>query len=167
MRKRTTGRNCLGLDGTGSGDTLLGELALVKADNVGGLGLGDLSGGLGEEDLSVNGVTLVRVDTTVSTERATTGLGGLLDDDVADDKLLDLETLGLGVSLSVLEEGKEELDRLDGPSTYWNGKQRVKGDEVSDCCGEWLFRLECTSGVSLAGDSPDFRLRRTILCGAC
>lgn len=110
--------HCLSLGGTGSSNTLLGELALVEADSkVGGSGLGDLSGGLGEEDLGVDGVTLVRVDATVSTERATAGLRGLLDDNVADDKLLSLETLSLGVSLGVLQKGKEKLDRLDGPST--------------------------------------------------
>ena len=65
----------------------------------------------------MDGVTLVRVDTTVGTERAATGLGGLLDNNVADNKLLDVKALGLGVGLGVLKEGKEELDRLDGPST--------------------------------------------------
>lgn len=110
---------CLGLGGTGTGsrDTLGSELALVKADNVGGGSLGDLGGGLAEEDFGVDGVTLVRVDTTVSTVRATAGLGSLLDHNVADNELLSLETLGLSVGLGVLEKGKEELDRLDGPST--------------------------------------------------
>lgn len=93
-------------------------MALVKADNIGGGSLGDLGGGLTEEDLGVDGVTLVRVDTTVGTVRATAGLGSLLDHNVADDELLSLETLGLSVGLGVLEKGKEELDRLDGPSTY-------------------------------------------------
>lgn len=111
------GENCLGLDGTSGSNALLGELALVEADNIGGLSLGDLGGGLSKEDLGVDGVTLVRVDTTVSTVRAAAGLGGLLDDNVADDKLLGLEALGLSVGLGVLKEGKEELDRLDGPST--------------------------------------------------
>lgn len=66
----------------------------------------------------MDGVTLVRVDTTVSTVRATAGLGGLLDHDVADDELLSVKALGLGVGLGILKEGKEELDRLDGPSTW-------------------------------------------------
>jgi len=43
--------------------------------------------------------------------------GGLLDLDVADDKVLGGELVGDGVSLSVLEEAEEELDRLYGPST--------------------------------------------------
>lgn len=108
----------LGLGGTGGGDTLLGELALVEADGkVGGAGLGHLGGGLAEEDLGVDRVTLVRVDTTVSTVRATAGLGSLLDHNVADNELFRVETLALSVGLGVLEKGKEELDRLDGPST--------------------------------------------------
>lgn len=112
-------KRCLSLGGTGTGsrDTLGSELALVKADNIGGGSLGDLGGGLAEEDLGVDGVTLVRVDTTVSTVGATAGLGSLLDDNVADNELLGVKTLGLSVSLGVLEKGKEELDRLDGPST--------------------------------------------------
>lgn len=112
------GRGRLGLDGTSSSNAVLGELALVEADNVGGGSLGNLGGRLAKEDLGVDGVTLVRVDTTVGTVRATAGLGSLLDHNVADDELLGLETLGLSVGLGVLQEGKEELDRLDGPSTW-------------------------------------------------
>lgn len=108
----------LGLGGTGGGDALLGELALVEAHSQVRRGsLGDLGGGLGEEDLGVDGVALVRVDTTVSTVRAAARLGSLLDDNVADDELLSVKALGLGVRLGVLEQSKEELDRLDGPST--------------------------------------------------
>ena len=119
-------RNCLGLGGgAGSLDTLLGELALVEADSEVSRGsLGDLGGGLAEEDLGVDGVTLVRVDTTVSTVRATAGLGCLLDDNVADDNLLGVKALGLSVGLSVLEQSEEELDRLDGPSTWIRRNQR-------------------------------------------
>ncbi len=108
----------LGLDGAGSGNTLGGELTLVETHNIGRGSLGNLGSGLAEQDLGVDGVALVRVDTTVSTVRATARLGCLLDDDVADDELLGLKALGLGVGLSVLEKGEEELDRLDGPSTW-------------------------------------------------
>lgn len=45
------------------------------------------------------------------------GLGGLLNDNVLDDQLLDVEVLGIGVGLGVLEETENELDRLLGPST--------------------------------------------------
>lgn len=108
----------LGLGGTGGGNALLGELALVEAHSQVRRGsLGDLGGGLGEEDLGVDGVALVRVDAAVSTVRAAARLGSLLDDNVADDELLGVKALGLGVGLGVLEQSKEELDRLDGPST--------------------------------------------------
>lgn len=113
----TMGRRKSGLDGTSGGDALLGELALVEAEGNVGVSLGHLGSGLAQQDLGVDGVALVRVDATVGTVRATTGLGSLLDHNVADDELLGLESLGLSVGLGVLEKGKEELDRLDGPST--------------------------------------------------
>lgn len=125
-------RDCLGLDGTGGSNALLGELALVEADDLGRGSLGHLGSGLAEEDLGVDGVTLVRVDATVGTVRAAAGLGGLLDHNVADDKLLGLEALGLSVGLSVLEEGKEELDRLDGPSTWLRCECKEWKDRVSN-----------------------------------
>jgi hypothetical protein len=43
-------------------------------------------------------------------------LGGLVDLDVLDDQVAGVETLGVGVGLSVLEETEEELGRLDGPA---------------------------------------------------
>ncbi len=99
----------------------------------------------------MDGVTLVRVDTTVGTERATTGLGSLLDDNVADDELLNVKALGLSVGLSVLKEGKEELDRLDGPSTCeieeWRPMDRARsaialrvGDMIR-VSQQWLLHL--------------------------
>ena len=106
------------LGDTGSGDTAGSELALVKTSDGGGGSLGDLRGGLDKEDLSVNGVAVVGVDTTVRTVRAAAGLGRLLDHDRLDEELGSLESLGLRVRLSVLEQGKDELDRLDGPSGY-------------------------------------------------
>ena len=41
----------------------------------------------------------------------------LVDLDVLDDKVVGIETLGIGVGLSVLEETEEELGGLDGPSS--------------------------------------------------
>ena len=43
-------------------------------------------------------------------------LGGLVDLDVLDDQVASVETLGIGVGLSVLEETEEELGGLDGPA---------------------------------------------------
>ena len=43
-------------------------------------------------------------------------LGGLVDLDVLDDQVASVETLGVGVGLSVLEETEEELGGLDGPA---------------------------------------------------
>lgn len=101
------------------------------------LGAGDLGLGGREDDLDVAWVALVRVTgcqrgslqrvgagkprgyahTTVGTVSATTGLGGLLDDNVLDEQVLRGKVLGVGVGLGVLEETENELDRLDGPAT--------------------------------------------------
>ncbi len=43
-------------------------------------------------------------------------LGGLVDLDVLDDQVASVETLSIGVGLSVLEETEEELGGLDGPA---------------------------------------------------
>ena len=42
-------------------------------------------------------------------------LGGLVDLDVLDDQVASIETLGVGVGLSVLEQTEKELGGLDGP----------------------------------------------------
>lgn len=47
-------------------------------------------------------------------------LWGLVDLDVLDDEVSGIETLGIGVGLSVLEETEEELSRLDWPSSARN-----------------------------------------------
>ena len=43
-------------------------------------------------------------------------LGGLVDLDVLDDQVASIETLGVGVGLSVLEQTEKELGGLDGPA---------------------------------------------------
>lgn len=52
----------------------------------------------------------------MSTVGASPTLGGLVDLDVLDDEVAGVETLGVGVGLSVLEETEEELGGLDGPA---------------------------------------------------
>lgn len=52
----------------------------------------------------------------MSTVGTSPTLGGLVDLDVLDDEIAGVETLGVGVGLSVLEEVKEELGGLDGPA---------------------------------------------------
>jgi hypothetical protein len=63
---------------------------------------------------------LVRVHvgtyTTVSAVCAPSLLGCLVDLDVLDNQVADVETLGVGVGLSVLEETEKELGGLDGPA---------------------------------------------------
>lgn len=57
---------------------------------------------------------------TVGTVRSPSLLGGLVDLDVLDDQGTGVETLGIGVGLSVLEETEEELGGLDGPAGLGN-----------------------------------------------
>lgn len=54
--------------------------------------------------------------TTVSTVCAAALLGGLVDLNVLDNQVAGIETLGVGVGLSVLEQAQKELGRLDGPA---------------------------------------------------
>ncbi len=53
---------------------------------------------------------------TVSTVSAPSLLGSLVDLDVLDDQVAGIETLGVGISLGVLEETEEDFSRLDGPA---------------------------------------------------
>lgn len=53
---------------------------------------------------------------TVGTVSAPALLGGLVDLDVLDDQVGGIETLGVGVGLSVLEETEKDLGGLDGPA---------------------------------------------------
>ena len=68
------------------------------------LSLGDDLVGLGQDDLDVAWVGHVWVDTTVGAVGSATLLGGLVDLDVLDDQVAGVETLDVGVGLSVLEE---------------------------------------------------------------
>ena len=43
-------------------------------------------------------------------------VGGLVDLDVLDDEVAGVKTLGVGIGLGVLQQGKEELGGLDGPA---------------------------------------------------
>ena len=54
--------------------------------------------------------------TTVSTVSAPSLLRGLVDLDVLDNQVGSVETLGVGVGLSVLEETEKDLGGLDGPA---------------------------------------------------
>lgn len=93
--------------------------------------LNDL-GALGEDELDVGGARHVWVDlevlanpgimhddytyTSVGTVSAPALIGGLVDLDVLDDQVAGVETLGVGIGLSVLEETEDDLSRLDGPA---------------------------------------------------
>lgn len=96
--------------------SLAALLAVVETNNTLVLGLLNRLLGLGQNDFNVARRRTVGVDATVGTVGTTVLLGGLVDLDVLDNKLLGVETLGIGVGLGVLEEVLNELDRLDGPA---------------------------------------------------
>ena len=56
----------------------------------------------------------------MSTVCATTLLGGLVDLNVLNDQVTGIQTLGIGICLSVLEECEEVLSGLDGPTSAGN-----------------------------------------------
>lgn len=66
--------------------------------------------------ISIHARLTVRVDTTVGTVCPPTLLRGLVDLNVLDDQVAGVQTLGVGVGFSVLEQAEEELSALDGPA---------------------------------------------------
>jgi len=52
----------------------------------------------------------------VSTESSATLSGGLVDNNVGDEKLLSVQALDLSVALSVLQQVNNEVGRLNGPT---------------------------------------------------
>lgn len=123
-------------------------LGLLGRGGVEVLGTGDFRGRDGKDDLDVARVALVRVakvpisvlvhlhfsldillknaHSTVGTVSPPPGLGSLLNDNVLDDQLFNVEVLGIGVGLGVLEKTENELDRLLGPSTCSECKKLPK-----------------------------------------
>lgn len=91
------------------------ETGRVFGDDVGSLL--DNFFTLGEDKLDVARVGHVWVDTTVGTVSTSATLGGLIDLDVLDNKVAGIETLGVGVGLSVLQESEELLSGLNGPAS--------------------------------------------------
>lgn len=117
-------------------------------------GLLDLLVGLSEDQLDVAGVGHVGVDlcdilargrrleqgkktyTTVSTVSAAAALGSLVNLDALDNKVASVETLGVGVGLSVLEEVDQELGGLDGPAGLGDTELLAWRRKLSVNCSE-------------------------------
>jgi hypothetical protein len=122
------------LIGLSSGESLAEAgttLARAEVLTLNGLGLLDNLLTLGQDELDVAGVGHVRVDTTVGTVCPSALLGGLVDLDVLDNQGTGVETLGVGVGLSVLEETEEELGGLDGPSSLGDTELLALGGAAS------------------------------------
>ena len=90
----------------------LGSSRLLLSSRLGDGGLF-----LCQYNLNVARVGHVRIDTTVSTVCSATTLTSSVDLNVCDAEFLDIETLRLGVGLSVLEEIDENVDALLWPAT--------------------------------------------------
>ena len=122
---------------TGVGTALAG--AQVQLTSLNSLGLLDNLLSLSKDQLNVTWVRHVWVDlevvsryllvycmvrtyATVGTVCAATLLWCLVDLDVLDDEVAGIETLGIGVGLSVLEETEKELGGLDWPTGTGNTK---------------------------------------------
>jgi hypothetical protein len=75
-----------------------------------------------------------RTYTTVGTVSAAAALGSLVNLDALDDQVASVETLGVGVGLSVLEEVEEVLGGLDGPAS-------LADTELLACRRRWSVDL--------------------------
>ena len=104
---------------------------------------------LSNDELDVRRRGLVGVDTTVSTVSAAAHLGGLVDLDVRDNKLINVEGLSSSVGLNVLEEIEEELAALLGPAT-----ERLTV----------LLSLRSTTGtIAIAGEGNNILVSKDVL----
>eukprot|EP00351_Strombidinopsis_sp_SopsisLIS2011_P005910 CAMPEP_0116871500 /NCGR_PEP_ID=MMETSP0463-20121206/1873_1 /TAXON_ID=181622 /ORGANISM="Strombidinopsis sp, Strain SopsisLIS2011" /LENGTH=146 /DNA_ID=CAMNT_0004510029 /DNA_START=219 /DNA_END=659 /DNA_ORIENTATION=- len=105
-------------------------------------------------ELNVTVVSLVGRDSTVSSVGSSTASNGALYNTVSDHALLDIKTSGFGVRVKILEELKDGLNRLLGPSTDRTGGLEFfslsMSSSVSDKLLEWhdLFVLKYILHVS-------------------
>jgi len=127
-----------GSDSLAETGTTLARVKVLTLNNS--IGLLDNLLTLGQDELDVAGVGHVRVDTTVGTVCPSSLLGSLVDLDVLDNKSTGVETLGISVGLSVLEETEEELGGLLGPSSLGDTELLALGGATS------------AAGVSSHGD---------------
>jgi hypothetical protein len=72
-----------------------------------------------------------RTYTTVGTVSAAAALGSLVDLDALDDQVGGVQTLGVGVGLSVLEEVEKVLGGLDGPASLGDTELLACGQKLS------------------------------------
>lgn len=122
--------DCLsGGDSLAETGTALARAEVLALDNS--IGLLDNLLTLGQDELDVAGVGHVGVDTTVGTVCPSSLLRGLVDLDVLDNQGTGVETLGISVGLSVLEETEEELGGLDGPSSLGDTELLALGGAAS------------------------------------
>lgn len=101
----------LSTDGEATGSKSLG------LSDLGWLSFSNLSSLLSSVELNVAVRREIRSDTTVGAVGSSATLLSTLNSDVGNDALVDIETFGFTVSLEVVEEESDSLDRLFGPST--------------------------------------------------
>ena len=97
-----------------SGGLLFGDSGLLLVT------LRNISAFLNTVELNVAVGGKVWADTTVGTVGSSTSLNGSLDNNVVNDALVNIEFLGLSVSLQVYEKLSDGLARLFWPATEGN-----------------------------------------------
>jgi len=104
-------RESLSTDGEATGSKSLGKFgsSFLSFSNLGSF--------LGSVELNMAIRREIRSDTTVGTVSSSATLLSTLDGNVRNDALVDIETFGFTVSLKVVEEESDSLDRLFRPST--------------------------------------------------
>ena len=109
---------------------MLGGLLLGEAGS-GGIGLGNTNLLLGNVELNVTVRGKVGGDATVGTVGTAAALDGALHDNMGDDALIGVESLGLSVLLGVDEEITDGLDGLLGPSSGVDAEDLALGVSTS------------------------------------
>lgn len=87
----------------------------------------------------------------MGTVSASSLLGSLVDLDVLDNEVASVKTLGIGVRLSVFEEGEEEFCGLDGPAGLGN-------TELLSCIAQ-----EKSVSIDIFCQNADFRCSLLVL----
>ena len=111
-------------------------------DNGRNLGLGNTGLLFTQNDLNVARAAHIRGNTTMSTVGAATLLRGTIDLNVLDDESLQIQSLGFGITLGILKQGRQKLGRLLWPTSLCHAPNL-------SLCATTNTTLEATEGNTL------------------